>query len=243
MRRYTVVFEDGRESSVARLSELDGYIVTKGADGRRYAFKHGIHITVHSDGTKMEGLRSISTSCRLNPYCMARAKVEGSICAKCYAVRLLEYREGLNKWLEHNYALLNSGIIRREDLPVISDRNFRFESFGDVGSEIHATNYLNIMRKNKATRFSVWTKNPQLYDEDIRESGKPKNGFFIYSSPNVNVEVSLERIWEIYPWIDAVFTVFDDGTPSNCAGIHCLSCKNPCYGKHAEPGYKRERLR
>lgn len=221
----------------AKTSE-DHYVAIKREHGRKV-----IHITDHSDGTKMEGFRSISTSCRLNKRCIDRSKVPGSICEKCYAQHLMSYRKGLNKWLEWNFKVLTAGILRREDLPEIDDKCFRIEAFGDAANVYHATNYLNIIRKNKGTVFSVWTKNPDFYDEDIRKNGKPRNVVFVLSSPNVNDELNLDKIKEKYPWIDIIFTVFDDGTPSNCAGIHCKTCGNTCYGKKAKGGYRREKLR
>ena len=44
-----------------------------------------VWVTNHSEGTKMEGIQSISTSCLANPICEARKKIKGSICEKCYA--------------------------------------------------------------------------------------------------------------------------------------------------------------
>jgi len=204
-----------------------------------------LHITVHGDDTKMEGLRSISTSCKLNPYCQKRALVPGSICAECYAQQYLSMRKGLRDWTEWNYHLLNSGILDKEDLPIITDDIFRLESFGDVGSRNAVINFLNLCNRNPHTYFTVWTKNAEIYDEVFKAGyKKPRNLIIIISSFMINVVADISKYW----WADKVFTVFESeakakelGFAINCgnekdiaAGLKrkCRRCMK-CYGKGA----------
>lgn len=204
-----------------------------------------LHITVHGDDTKLEGIRSISTSCKKNPICQMRAQVPGSICEKCYAQTYLKMRPGLRDWTEWNYDLLNSGILDKVDLPDIYDDIFRLESFGDSASETDVINKLHLCEKNPGTWFTVWTKNVDIYDRVFKAGyRKPKNLIIIISSFMLNVVEDISKYW----WADKVFTVFESeevakalGYEINCgnqsdikAGMKrkCRRCMK-CYGRFA----------
>lgn len=204
-----------------------------------------VHITIHDEEGKMADIKSISTCCLLNPICIQRALLAGCVCSECYAKTDVKYKPGLKKWLIWNFAVLNLGILDNGDLPVITDDIFRIESFGDVATEFCAINYLHIIYKNKRTWFSVWTKNAGLWDRPIKRNGRPKNATFILSSPFINVELDLELMQTLYPWVDKVFTVYDDETESNCAGLGCRHQCGRCYGQKSRKTDTniRERLR
>ena len=199
-----------------------------------------IHITVHSDGTKMEGIVSINTDKGCNKDCEEMAKVKGSICEKCYAETLLKMRKGLREHCTRNYAIMNLGVLDKQDLPTLHDDIARGESFGDAGSVFAAINMIQIAKKNKGTVLSAWTKKAKYYNPAFEAMKKPSNMVMVYSSPMLNTEVKAECV----PFADKIFTVYNDGTPSNCAGIKCRNCMK-CYGKKAKKTevYIREKLR
>ena len=263
-----IYFDDGSEPYVSHFTTKSGrtkevnkwrnrYIltfVTEKDDGIYYMGfrsvplnmgRKTLHITVHGDDTKMEGLRSISTSCKINPLCQKRAQISGSVCEKCYAQTYLEMRKGLRDWTEWNYRLLNSGILDKEDLPIITDDIFRLESFGDVGSHNAVINFINLCNRNPHTWFTAWTKNAELYDEVFKAGyKKPRNLIIIISSFMINVVADVSKYW----WADKVFTVFESeakarelGFEINCgnqadikAGLKrkCRRCMK-CYGSGA----------
>ena len=195
-----------------------------------------VWVTMHSDGTKLEGIQSISTSTRINPICRARAMVEDSICAICYAENLLKMRKGLDKHIEENFRMLTRRLLTDEEIAavVLWTRIVRIESFGDVANVIQARNYIRIIRANPSIQFGIWTKNLDIWNKAFDIEGKPANCSFVYSSPKINEPAILSEYDGRY--VDHIFTVYDKehyvffGTEHHCAGVRCLKCLK-CYYK------------
>lgn len=209
---------------------------------KTFSEAYGIKFSVHSG--KMQGIRSLNTSVVLNAICQARAKIAGSICSKCYAKSLVAFRKSLRKVLEKNTRVLTSIVIPVKYWPVINDRVFRFESFGDLNNSIQVINYFNFCLKNPETLFALWTKNPEFIAAAIADGhAKPENLIIIQSSKHINV-VDEPR----YDFIDGVFTVYDaeyiekHDIAINCGARHCLSCMR-CYTKHEGVFYINEKLK
>lgn len=209
-----------------------------------------IHITKHTEGTKMEGIQSISSSVRLNPICQKRSKCPGSVCEKCFAEKLLGYRKTLDACLEKNYEELNDHLLSRDEAAsvVVTSILGRIESFGDVATVMQARNYIRIMSVNADVSWGIWSKNLGIWVAAFHLDGKPKNCTFVLSSPELN------EIAEVPEWakeyVDHVFTVWDrkeydlrfkGDHVTECAGIRCMSCKK-CY-KKGTSFYINERLR
>ena len=180
---------------------------------KEYEQLTGVRFTLDHTG-KMEGNESLSTSCKCNKQCEKNAKVDGSICQKCYADKMLsnKFYGPLEKKLSKNYQLLNERIL--DKVPFINAAFFRFEAFGDIASETQFINYLNIATYNKHCSFAIWTKNPHILDSVFNELGykKPKNlivivsSLFINKTWNFNNMPYADRYW----FIDKIFTVYDD---------------------------------
>ena len=198
----------------------------------KYKAIEAVHITTHSG--KLEGMHSISTAVKLNPNCRDRRNIKGSICEKCYAATLTDFRSGLNDWLEYNTAQLTQDFIY--PLPIINDKYFRFEAFGDLINDTQVKNYFRICYANSKTRFALWTKNPWIIADVLKHASKPENLIIIYSSPIINKAVNVKALKKLYPFIDKVFTVYrkayanENKVTINFGGNHCLSCLR-CYSK------------
>lgn len=199
-----------------------------------------VHITEH-DG-KMSGIRSISTSTILNKNCRKNAEIPGSICSKCYARPLLDMRPGLKENLEANHILLTSRVLDDAELPVIEDKIFRFESFSDLNNEIQLINYLNIVKKNPGTRFTLWTKMYKLVHDYFATHDVPENFTLIISSMMVNVKMPLtfmKKLGKFKPGQLKSFTVYDkdyikehwEEMNLNCGSRFCFGCRL-CYDKN-----------
>lgn len=190
-----------------------------------------IHITTHSPKQKMEGMRSISTSVLKNPFCQKRRECEGSICQKCYATHQVKLYKSLNKHLENNTEILTTSVLPYAELPRMTDRFFRFESFGDLSNDIQFINYLNICTKNPQTNFALWTKNFGIVDQVLKYMEKPANLILVASSYEINKK---EDLINQFPWIDKVFTVYtskfaeEHGIQINCGSRKCIDCRL-CY--------------
>ncbi len=185
---------------------------------------------------KMEGMTSLSTFKGVNPFCIAHAKVKGSICEKCFVEKFAKlYGENfVNKFTE-NFNILTSRDITEEEikkLGFINCRVVRFEAYGDLYNVQQMKNYINICNYYKETTFAIWTKNPQIIAETLKEVKKPKNLIIILSSLFVNVEAKNK-----YDFVDKVFTVYDkdyiaeNDIKINCGAKNCMSCLN-CYKKN-----------
>lgn len=187
-----------------------------------------LHITEKMSG-KMEGMMSLSTSCKTNPFCAKHAAVKGSICEKCYAQRQMKRYTRMSPCLEKNAEVLTSSVIPIEYLPTINAAFFRLEAFGDLINTTQVVNYFNLCKKNPHTKFALWTKNPQMIAPVASE--KPDNLQIVLSSIMINQTVNNK-----YPFIDKIFTVYDQATIDrdniniNCGAKKCLECLK-CYTK------------
>lgn len=214
-----------------------------------------IHVTNHSDGTKMDGIQSIGTTSLVNPICQKR-KGCGGICAHCYADSLCKFRKSLNTALVDNFRKLTRRLLTPAEaraVPITSTIG-RIESFGDVASVRQARNYLRIIKAHRGTQFGIWSKNDSIWLAAFRKEGKPKNCTYVHSSFGINKPD--EVMPDMAEYVDHVFTVFDKttydqhfrGTPGECAGIQCRTCRKcytPTTGKNAKkvPFHISERLR
>lgn len=196
-----------------------------------------IHITEHSG--KMKGIRSISTSVLLNAACKKNAENKKSICAYCYAVTLCKfYGEGLQDALAGNTAILSGRVLTDEELPVITDKWFRFESFGDLNNDIQMINYMNIVKKNPGTRFSLYTKRYKIVYDYFKANDVPENFTLVLSSFLVNHKINLDSFKKLGKFKKGQlksFTVYDKkyfkahkGFKPNCGARSCFKCSE-CY--------------
>lgn len=180
-------------------------------------------------GGKMEGMWSLSTSCRLNKYCQARHKNGNSICSKCFAIRQTDWQHELANKLERNTELLTENEIPAECMPDVSIKDiFRLESFGDLNNVMQIKNYFTFAEANKGTIFGLWTKNTFLFPE-VRKAGikKPSNVIIIESAPLIDTPIEPSD-----EWVDKVFIVWSKKYKNepwiNCGKAKCIGCRN-CY--------------
>lgn len=209
-----------------------------------------IHVTTHSDKTKMAGIQSIGTTSLVNPICQRRKEVCGGVCAHCYASALCKMRHTLNDHLIANYQKLTSKLLTRTEAAAVPVTSViaRIESFGDVANVTQARNYIRIIRAHKWIRFGIWSKNWGIWHAAFKKEGKPRNCTFILSSMNVNKTDDPHAL--MIPYVDHVFTVwskqeydkrFKGDKLTECAGISCATCQK-CYHKGGS-FYINERLR
>ena len=208
-----------------------------------------IHFTMKHNG-KMSGMVSLSTSPMKNTFCQNRSKCNGTICQKCYAMRMSKMYSKLEKRLVKNFEVLTSQIIPVEKMPLLNVLKFRFESFGDVQNEIQIINYFNLCKKNPNVQFTIWTKNMSIFAKLFQNGyngikyNKPKNLIIIISSPFVNKAVNIKD----YKFADKVFTVYskeyakENGVVANCHRMSCMVCQK-CYNKKDKTVYINELLK
>lgn len=202
-----------------------------------------IEMTTNHTG-KMEGINSISTSVVLNHFCQKQQAIEGSICSHCFAEAMMKMYGALEEKLARNTAVLTASIIPEDELPTTTGMDiFRFESFGDLNNEIQLENYLNIVKKNPATRFTLWTKRYQLVEKYFETHDVPDNFTLILSSLMVNKKIDLTfmkksgkfRLGQLKS-----FTVYDYDYISknwasmdiNCGSRYCRGCRL-CYDRNS----------
>ena len=187
---------------------------------------------------KMEGFPSISTSCNLNPFCLARILQGIGICKYCFAVTTMSFKDNLRHNCELNFRILTKKILPLHLLPHFCKdvRQVRLESFGDVYNVTQAINYINIAKVNPHCRITVWSKNPNIWAQAFAIAGKPFNMTFVLSSQELNTPAEVKPGW----WfVNIVFTVYDPQYVAahniriNCGARHCLTCRK-CYPELGE---------
>lgn len=199
-------------------------------------------LTVH-DG-KLGGMKSLNSSCRANPYCLARMENGEAVCSNCFAEALLAFRLCLECHMLVNTYILNSRVLTAEDIPdphytkkmIAENPNMylRIESYGDTGTVLQSYNYLTAAETLAEYRVAAWTKNPGIWDKAIKAfGGKPANFRLGLSSLMLNKQQIVPARY--VPIIDFVFTVFSKEYLAthheiqiNCGGEHCASC-GLCY--------------
>lgn len=196
-----------------------------------------LHITTNHSG-KMDGMISLSTSPNVNKQCNKNCLIDGAICQKCFSKKQTKMYTNQDLALIKNHEILTSAILSDEDLPIINALYFRFEAFGDLDNEIQCINYFNIAKNNPFVNFTIWTKNPHIMKKAIDQGHeKPQNLTVIYSSLFINKSVKIETLQKKYPFIDKVFTVYDQETIKNenieinCGARSCMKCLK-CYRKN-----------
>lgn len=187
-------------------------------------------------GGKMGGMSSISSSCMKNKSCEFKSKIEGSICADCYAHNYLEFRKGCRDRYGDNYDVLNASVLSEEETPKFHEPEARIEAFGDTDSVTQAKNYLLIPKASPKTEFAWFSKNSGFTHEAIKEGfEKPDNLTYVNSSLKVN-EPKVLKDWE-KEFTDIIFTVYTldylkkhPEISINCGLAKCKECRI-CYGK------------
>lgn len=197
---------------------------------------------------KMQDISSLNTAVHLNKYCKARAKNARTICAHCFAVELQKVYKNMSAAYAKNTEILTTQIIPAEYIPQIKTKSglFRFEAFGDLNNWIQFANYCNIAAANTNIHFAIWTKNPQIIAESLRNDVViPDNMQIIYSSPFMNTKFAPVKR---YPFINKIFTVYnleyinEHKITVNCGAKSCATCRK-CYTKSAGIEYINEQIK
>lgn len=198
----------------------------------------GVKITTNMTG-KMEGMWAITTSCTVNPFCLARIQNGDNVCAKCYADRQLKRQPSAKNCFENNFEVLTTKEL--DVMPNINNRFLRFESHGDVFNETQVLNYLNIVKANPEVECALWTKNIAIVQQAINKYGKPNNLQIVRSSEKLNEPVDVNE----YSCVDKVFTVYDkehqaNGVVINCPKkcMDCLKCYKGTGERYINEGLK-----
>ena len=183
---------------------------------------------------KMEGMTVITSSCTNNPHCQELAKIEGTICSHCYSMRGLSYKEKPRKAYMKNGRILSSGIIPKEELPYINAQICRLESHGDLINEAHLENYVNLCKKNRHCKFSLWTKQWKIVEKYFETHKSPQNLTIIFSSLMINKQMNIQKYKDMGLKCK-VFTVYSkdylkehNEIKINCGANNCLECQR-CY--------------
>lgn len=186
-------------------------------------------ITTHRTDGKMAGLVSISTAPNTD-FCTRMRNNPRAVCSHCYAQRFYAMPMMRGK-LDRNAAFYRTEELTPEDVPTLPYRDLRFESFGELGNVRQLANFATIAAKNPHCRFTIWTKRLDLIGEYLNRHDRfPDNFRIIISSPYLNEPIAAETVATYLGTlanIEGIFTVYNDGTDTNCAK-KCMTCRK-CY--------------
>ena len=205
-----------------------------------------IHYSITHHSGKMENIDSISTSCLCNDRCKKRMKNKNFICSECYAAATIERYSNndpdkldMYDKMERNTTFYSYYELTKDTIPIITSRIFRLESFGDLKNKLQFKNYCTIARANKNTYFALWTKNPDIIADALKDGLTiPKNLDIIYSIPKKNwipTYRQMKNIKKKYPFIKKFFVVVTKeyqekhNIKINCQK-KCYTCQK-CYTK------------
>jgi hypothetical protein len=214
-------------------------------------FREKYNIKVCTDHTgKMTGLCSISTSCMCNENCAKRRNIKDSICSRCFSATMQKRMNTLQAVLIENYNALTTTLIPVEDMPMLYSPSglFRLEAFGDIATTIQVVNYFNFCIYNPHLKFALWTKNPWIIEQAMKEYNleKPSNLRIIGSSYMINEP--MEKFFKKYDFIDNLFTVYrkkyaaENNIDITCGARSCAKCRK-CYDGTHETFEIRELLK
>ena len=232
--------------------ERQGYLTSKrhygtrmrgGVNENTYVIYISTHILPKSEreisvsrmGGKMKGIGAISTNPAMNAFCQKarHGACTDAVCKACYSYKnMTEGKTGnapadtARPALTRNTQLLAGSTLQK--IPKITQPFFRLSAEGDLHNEQHLINFFAICLANPNTRFTIWTKRPDIVSSVLRKHRKPKNLHLILSSFRLNTPQPLPK------GFDKVFTVYtpeyvkEHGIKINCGAKSCMSCKL-CY--------------
>jgi len=201
-----------------------------------------IYSVAYHDSGKIEGIASLdgtATHCSFCKAMQAAAEMDKTIvCGGCYALAMESYRTNVTNRNYIRQLIMSKVEFTVDELSTLNipSRFVRFNSDGDLENTTQAINYLRIAKAHSWTKAALWTKNLPALKTAIEKEGKPENMIIIYSSCRLNE--SRVDLFEKYPWIDYVFTVYVDkkstaaaieNGANECNGKKCMDCGFKCY--------------
>lgn len=186
-----------------------------------------INITKRMVG-KMNGLRSINTSSRSNPFCQRMSKTN-NICRHCYSIRLEKYYgsfkhnggQGLvNAWVR-NSKTLSKKLFKDCEVPLLKSKKWmRFHAHGELYNKTHLYNFIQIVEANPDTTFALWTKRLDIVKGNLKQLD---NLYYVYSNPK------LDKLYQELPnGFHKVFSVLTRPFILKRHLSHLVNCQSKC---------------
>ena len=182
-----------------------------------------VHITNGSG--KLDSIKSINTNTVTNDFCikMNKAKDTNIICTKCYSHAMLKtFRKNCQPSFQRNSDLLSTRVLEQEELPLILDAFFRFDSHGELINVTNLINYVNIAKKNPHCSFGLWTKRKDIINRYFKDNDCPPNLILIYSNPKISNILS-KPPKHFHRTFNNVLE-HEEVERQNCTGQQCKNC-------------------
>ena len=182
-----------------------------------------VHITNGSG--KLDSIKSINTNTVTNDFCikMNKAKDTNIICTKCYSHAMLKtFRKNCQPSFQRNSDLLSTRVLEQEELPLILDAFFRFDSHGELINVTNLINYVNITKKHPHCSFGLWTKRKDIINRYFKDNDCPPNLILIYSNPKISNILS-KPPKHFHRTFNNVLE-HEEVERQNCTGQQCKNC-------------------
>ena len=182
-----------------------------------------VHITNGSG--KLDSIKSINTNTVTNDFCikMNKAKDTNIICTKCYSHAMLKtFRKNCQPSFQRTSDLLSTRVLEQEELPLILDAFFRFDSHGELINVTNLINYVNITKKNPHCSFGLWTKRKDIINRYFKDNDCPPNLILIYSNPKISNILS-KPPKHFHRTFNNVLE-HEEVERQNCTGQQCKNC-------------------
>jgi hypothetical protein len=155
------------------------------------------------------------------------SKNSDCICSKCYAFEIESVFTNIHIVQTRNFKILNN--IKIEPNTFKRIRPVRFNSIGELGSDLHLENLIGIVNHNPHIQFSLWTKRISIVNRVFDQIERPKNLILIYSSKIKNVRTyNIDN--KVLRHFNKIFTVYTleyakkNKIKINCGKRHCIKC-------------------
>ena len=163
------------------------------------------------------------------------AKVPGSVCAGCYALkgryRFKNVKDALSRRLQ---ALEDPRWVEAMTALITGEKWFRWHDSGDIQSMKHLENIFEVCKRTSGTRHWMPTREAQFLKQ-LDPAAIPTNLIIRMSSHMID-----QGPVTFWPWTSTVTSGSGRSCPAPEQGNSCGSCRacwdrstpNVCYGKH-----------
>ena len=170
-------------------------------------------------------------------FCCAMASVVGSICAKCFSKRAMEFRPKMRPCFSRNGEIIrNGGNCFRIDPKV---KYMRINSHGELSCMDEVLYIFNLALYNPHVTFGFWTKRTNIVQRALELMDCPPNVVLIHS------KLMIGDVSEPAPGFHKSFCVVgkEDNTHKiTCGARECRKCKK-CYDVNNKETIVVERLK
>lgn len=235
LRYMKIAFTDNAKQVEFEYEEITDvlYVISK---GKKYKLPN-ISKPYVNGNNKIGDIDAFGSNCLENDFCMNCKTCAFAQQNQCYAARDLKRGLALRCRYIINNAYCSDGHLLSPEIKNkigFSKKFVRWNAYGELQNETEMLTLFNACMHYQDKTFVLWTKRMDIvnrvFDSPMIGKRKPKNLIIIFSSPQLNKQVSIEKAREFCPYIDKVYTVWSDEKTANENGVE-INCREEALEK------------